>query len=242
MHSHTPVASNKTIYKVNAEAKALAKDTFQAPATIISTIISNCQENCRVYLPNKEAQKQKIRRVRNKNKIQEPTCIENIIIPENLKYVDGELFVLNEKEFDGGKNIILGTIGNLMNLSKCDVWLMDGTFQVVPIMMRQLFTIHGKIGDQIIPLIYVIMTSKSLSSYNEAFYELCNLACANDIPLNPKFIISDFEKASLSAAATYFPSSIQKGCFFHFGQIIWRRIQREKLSSRYGNDECMYTK
>lgn len=49
------------------------------------------------------------------------------------------------------------------------------------------------------------------------FYEWVRIAC--------KFV-SDFEKAiySVSAAKAFLPSSIYKGCLFHFGQIEGRKI------------------
>lgn len=236
-HSHTPVAANPSVYKANAELKELAKQSHLPPANIIATVTSQCAPNCRVYLPPKEAQKSKIGRVRRANDCSEPLTLQEIAIPENLKYVDGDLFLLSEKEFDNEKIIVLGTLENLKELGKCDLWLMDGTFQVVPSIMRQLFTIHGKIGDEIVPLIYIIMSSKSKKAYCECFFVICEIAVANNISMNPKYIISDFEKASIAAAKELFPSSLSKACFFHFGQIIWRRIQKEKLASKYGNNE-----
>lgn len=54
--------------------------------------------------------------------------------------------------------------------------------------------------------------------------------------LNPSLIVTDFEKAALKAFSSVFPGSEQHGCFFHFAQAIFRRIQRLGLQHRYETD------
>ena len=50
-------------------------------------------------------------------------------------------------------------------------------------------------------------------------------------------IITDFEQAAIKAARVEFPNSNNKGCFFHFCQNLWRKIQSEGLANEYGNNE-----
>lgn len=114
---------------------------------------------------------------------------------------------------------------------------MDGTFDVAPRIVRQLFSIHGRVGDSIIPLVFCIMSSKSKSAYETMFSELIRIGSEFNLSFNPTRIISDFEKASVAAARKYFTSSEFKGCFFHFGQIIWRRVQSTQLATKYGRNE-----
>ena len=47
----------------------------------------------------------------------------------------------------------------------------------------------------------------------------------------------DYEIAAINAFAQVFPNAEIKGCFFHFDQAIWRRIQAFGLQQRYQNDE-----
>lgn len=235
-HCHSPLAFEKEIFKTNNKIKSSASTSGLKPSQIIRNSIVECKSSCRVYLPSKQAQKIKISRVRS-NILKEPCSLDDIIIPESIKYLEGELFVLSEKSFGSEKIILLGTESSLKLLSEANCWLIDGTFEVVPSIMRQLFSIHGQIGNEIVPLIFCIMSSKSTEAYREMFYELCKCACEYNISLNPKKIISDFEKASVKAAKEFFPSTSYKGCLFHFGKIIWRRVQTEGLSRKYGNDE-----
>jgi hypothetical protein len=41
----------------------------------------------------------------------------------------------------------------------------------------------------------------------------------------PVSIMSDFEVASRKSFSSFFPETIQKGCYFHFMQCVWRHIQ-----------------
>ena len=47
----------------------------------------------------------------------------------------------------------------------------------------------------------------------------------------------DFERAAINAMAQHFPPAELQGCFFHFGQAIWRHIQSFGLQQRYTNEE-----
>ena len=55
--------------------------------------------------------------------------------------------------------------------------------------------------------------------------------------MNPTTIFTDYETASIEAFHQAFPNARMKGCWFHFGQCVWRRIQSEPdVLQRYGND------
>lgn len=113
---------------------------------------------------------------------------------------------------------------------------MDGTFEVVPHILHQLFTIFALVDGVVIPAVFCLMSCKSKVGYEKVFFELCGTMCFNGLDSNPKIIISDFEKGSVAVAKTFFPNTIFKGCFFHLGQIIWRRVQKMGLQKKYG--EC----
>lgn len=212
-----------------------AHTTNNFPCQIIINSVSETTEEFRPYLPSTKAQRCKINRVRSKNNANEPVTLNDIQIPEEVRTVDGEIFVLSENVYEEGeKNIILGTKSSLLFLSRCDCWIMDGTFHVVPVIFRQLFSIHGVFNNEIVPLVFCIMSSKSKKAYQDFFYQLLKIAADWNIHLNPKRIISDFEKTISTAAKEFFPSTSYKGCLFHFGQIIWRQVQKHHLVSKYG--------
>src|SRR5699024_9749126 len=58
------------------------------------------------------------------------------------------------------------------------------------------------------------------------------------LDLEPQTIMSDFEKAAINVFEEVFPTAINTGCFFHFQQSIWRRIQQvEGLATMYRTGE-----
>jgi hypothetical protein len=117
---------------------------------------------------------------------------------------------------------------------------MDGTFKTVPTVFRQLYTIHAPVGGEnsrILPLVYSLITSKSEEIYKSLFEELVDFAAENGLTLRPSIILTDFELASINASRHVFSNVENKGCFFHLGQSVWRKIQSCGLATRYGNDE-----
>lgn len=234
-HNHEPIAAEAHLSHADSDLKNLAS-TSMTPARIIREVTVNCDSDYRVYLPSKNAQKNKIKRIR-KNYIIEPMNVDDIEIPNDLKFIGEELFVLAEKSFDNEKIIVLGTINGLKILGECKCWIMDGTFFVVPTIMAQLFSIHGMVETEIVPLIFCLMSKKSKAAYLELVYELHDLAVLNKINLNPERIITDFERTISIAAKEYFKNTDYKGCLFHFGQIIWRQVQKNHLVKKYGTSE-----
>lgn len=232
-HSHDPLCYENTVIESNNYVKERANTTTDCPAQIITDSVVNTEENIRLYLPSKEAQKQKINRSRRNSGINEPRSLINIQIPTEMMFVDDELFVLHEENFNEKKNIILSTKSSLQILSLSECWVMDGTFYVVPEIFTQLFTIHGKVGMEIIPLVFCLMSSKNKESYYQLFFNLLRISCNYGINLNPKIIISDFEKIIPTTVKMFFPEVITKGCLFHLGQIIWRRTQKNNLVVKY---------
>ncbi|XP_055849720.1 uncharacterized protein LOC129914472 [Episyrphus balteatus] len=235
-HSHAPLAFEKEVAKANFLLKTKAKEA-QPPSTIIRDTIASVPEPCRVHLPSKAAQKQKIHRVR-ANTLKEPKRLEEINIPQHLRFVDGELFVLSEAEYDTGRIILLGTKTTIKTLSEAQCWLVDGTFAVVPSIMGQLFSVHGYIENSVVPLIYCLMSSRTKQAYNKFWQELLRCAGEFNITLQPNIIVSDFEPAILLSNGENFPNSRTQGCLFHFGQIIWRRVQDLGLAAKYGREEA----
>ncbi|XP_055912327.1 uncharacterized protein LOC129946231 [Eupeodes corollae] len=229
------MAFQKEVHKANHQIKHKANEALP-PSIIIRDTITMVEPACRPSLPSKAAQKMRIHRVR-ESLIKEPSTLEEICIPEHIKYTDGELFVLSEDSYPGGKNILLGTRQTIQLLSEAKCWLVDGTFAVVPTIMGQLFSVHGHIDGIVVPLVYCLMSRKSKEAYEEFWLQLLKCACELNISLNPERIISDFEMAIIRSAQTFFPNTQTNGCLFHFGQIIWRKVQNLSFQVKYGQNE-----
>lgn len=83
------------------------------------------------------------------------------------------------------------------------------------------------------PALYALLPNKQGATYRRLFAEIKNLQPA----LNPETIMTDYELAAINAFTAEFPAALQRGCFFHFNQCIWRKLQELGLKARYENDE-----
>lgn len=228
-HTHEPIAIDLNIAETNNMVKTLAKRSFLTPSQIIQESIVQTSANSRDFLPSKNAQNVKIKRFRKKFCIsKEPENIEDIDIPLNFYVVDREIFIQSEVMTGNDCMIIMATQTSIKLLQNSDCWLVDGTFDVVPSFMRQLFSVHGRVEGEVVPLVFCLMTKKSKSMYTAFFKELLKIGENYGCVLNPTKIVSDFEVGIAKAIQLCFPRAQTQGCFFHFSQIIWRRVQKER--------------
>lgn len=160
---------------------------------------------------------------------------ESLDIPESLhKDLQGNVFF----RFDSGvqdksRIIIFSSEFKKKYFLQSEVLLIDGTFKIAPQGFLQVLTIQSLLFGRVFPLAYVFMCDKKESSYAKVFSKLKTLLTT----LNPKYIITDFERALINSVVSEFPAAISNGCIFHFGQAIWKRIQALKQVKRYKLDK-----
>ena len=81
------------------------------------------------------------------------------------------------------------------------------------------------------------MSSKSKEDYSQLFRDLKDQAVVMEKSFNPVTIYSDFESGLLPAVREEFPTSIHRGCYFHFTQAIYRQVQQLGLQQANNEDE-----
>lgn len=84
---------------------------------------------------------------------------------------------------------------------------------------------HVVYRDAVLPVVFALLPNKSQQTYRRLIDKLSEIC-----PLwNPKFIMMDFERASINAFGDKFitptNSSIISGCFFHLQNSIQRKVQ-----------------
>lgn len=190
-------------------------------------------------LPKLTNLKGTIRRVRRNNCTNfNPSCLEDLEIPEEFQITDqGDQFVCYDSGMLDNRErvIIFATNENINILKKCSQWYSDGTFKTSPPLFNQLFIVHGKINDAtLLPLVYCLMTHRSQKSYSLVFNFLVDKLDGYE----PQSMMSDFELAPRNAFSQAFSSTIQRGCYFHYMQSIWKHIQAESdISRQYKSDQ-----
>lgn len=137
--------------------------------------------------------------------------------------------------------IVFATRKNIELLCHSATWFLDGTFKTAPSIFAQLFTIMGlraRAGHPedivAVPLVYAFLSGKTTELYREVL-EAVKAAVDrfNITPCVPTKIMCDFELAILNACEMVFPGVPRSGCYFHLGQIIYRRVQAAGLQEQY---------
>lgn len=242
VHTHLPQPELIQVRKLHKDLKDSAVSCGDRPSQIIQRCNYAIPSTSAPFMPNKSAMQAMIHRARNRDIPKLPVTLEDLVIPEEYQTINGNYFLIAHYCHEGEIVIIFATEQNLKLLAEAEFWIMDGTFRCSPKLVYQLYTIHAMVGDQesthqILPLVYGLLSGKSEHCYF-IFLELLKNNTYNriNLELNPRIIITDFEKAAINACKLSFPRSQHKCCFFHFVQIIWRRIERAGLSQRYSQD------
>jgi len=224
-------ASKPKIAKIVSTLKQKAGTSRDKPSQIIQSIYASVDINNAQSMPSKDAMRQQIKRVRRQNVMSEPTSLDSLIIPEDLKHtLNGKLFLINESEIGNDKILLFTTLANLRKLELAKYWIMDGTFKTVPTIFHQLYSIHAPVGhdtnSRIFPMVFALLSSKSKECYIRIiFQDLQDYASENNIVLQPDYILTDFEQAAIFAVKQEFINSQIRLCLFHLGQSMWRKVQ-----------------
>ena len=175
-----------------------------------------------------------IRRVRQRanNPIPVPLTAEDLVIPDQYKTSDGQDFLLYDSGQIATRILIFGTRENLNLMERFPHWFLDGTFKTAPSIFFQLYTIHALVIERTIPCVYALLPNKSQATYTMLLQQLMTI----NGNLNPVTIMVDFKQAMINSVHQVLPNTQVKGCFYHFSQNIYRKIQEHGLQQRYQED------
>jgi hypothetical protein len=139
------------------------------------------------------------------------------------------------RELDGEKLVITCDVEYVRRFTMARDFkiYMDGTFKTSSTSFYQVYIIHGEFNNQSFPLIFCFLSSKTEEAYTNVFNLIKSSLASLSVEFSPSVIQIDFEVAAFNAVRNCFPNAQVKGCFFHFGQAIWRRVQRLGLVSLY---------
>lgn len=172
----------------------------------------------------------------------EPMNASDIVFDEDtLRTLDGKSFLLS----DNGKTnriMIFWTAQGIETVREKKAFFMDGTFKSSSSQFGQLYTIHVDLGSShdetnIVPVLFAFLPNKTTSTYKEMIQMVLD-----KIPeWRPESVTIDFEAAMVSALRDMFPNVTILGCFFHFSQALWRKVQDVGLTTLYKDCEEVRT-
>ena len=148
----------------------------------------------------------------------------------------GDFKIPNQSKVDiKGSFVILGSIFMLKQLQE-NAWFIDATFSIVPSCYFQLLTIlvFNTQSQTYIPAAFILMTSKHENCYITAFSALNSVCKGLKLSINPKHIMTDFERSLRNALEWIYPDAELLGCYFHYCRCLWFYAAKHglKLPSR----------
>lgn len=145
---------------------------------------------------------------------------------------NGEPF-LSHLDNDWGISVF-ATQENYRTLGRCDTIYIDGTFKTCPEPYSQFVTIHGKRLGRVFTLVMCLLTGKAIGQYRQLLQHVNGkIRQITGRRLRPTKVVCDFEVSLISALETELPQTRICGCYFHFCQSLWRKIQELGLARPY---------
>lgn len=221
-HNHAPSASELEVIQTKSTIRKRAIASHDSPTLVIAEATATINKVTVAKLPPLDSLRRTIRDVRQRESDfpKRPSTLIDLNIPADLKITKrNEPFLLYDSGAGNDRILIFSTQQNLSWL-ETEMWGADGTFDSVPQLFAQLYTIHPLRDECAVPAVFALLPDKRETTYIKF---LNNLLILNP-RLKPRVILTDFEKAALNAFHLIFPDAVQRGCFFHFSQCIWRKV------------------
>lgn len=235
-HNHGPDIFEKSKRDAISSIKHLSNDPHLSADQIIEYATNHLSDIEKGSIRPMPLLKQTILRQRNhlENRPREPTNLQELFVPGDYKCDnDGNRFFLHDNFEINNRIIIFCSDQGLNLLTSQKEWFCDGTFKTVPSHFQQLYTIHVKIHESVLPVAYILTSSKTFICYSQ----IIAILRIYNYHLNPERIVMDFEIAALNAFSANFPNATINGCYFHLSQCMWRKIQENKATlQRYKSD------
>ena len=239
-HNHPVNPAAVEVRRRLATMRTEALSTQDLPCQIVARAVATASRSVAANLPAPALLTRAInynRKIKDHRPVN-PTSLADLEIP--AKYT----LTLNDEPFllanlgTADRILIFSTDSDLKQLADSSNWHVDGTFKCAPGIFTQLYSIHGVKSSTTLPLVYALLPNKTESTYLRFLQELKSLAAARELELKPQQIMSDFEIAFLNACQKTFPTTQPKGCYFHFSQCIWRKIQETpEIAEKYKVDD-----
>lgn len=236
-HNHVVQTAKIKAKQIRIKVKELASTQQENPQQIIANATICVESSVTAALPPPAALTRTIQRIRRNatNPIPDPVNLRQLEIPRHCTVTyNEEQFLLFDSGPGDERILLFSTQRNLNLLAQCPHWFADGTFKTTPLLFTQVYTVHGIKYNSVIPAVFALLPNKRTDTYIRFLNELKNL----NPNLQPVSILTDFEQPAVNAFQDVFPGIQNRGCFFHFSQCIWRKIQENgDIRNRYEDVE-----
>ena len=235
-HTHE---EDDTVIGVDTTLQSLRSAIQQDPSVPIKRVYNNFARNVaqgggdREHIPEFHRVRSAMTRTRLAHVPAVPHDIDEVSIHGHWKRTWSEDRFLLYKNNDWGV-LIYATHENLLNLRQCKEIYCDGTFRTCPRPYSQYFTIHGRYRNRVMCFVNCLMTDRNIGDYRHILETLkVKIRQITRHRWRPRKVICDFELALIAAVETELPRAQISGCYFHFNQSLWRKVQNLGLAASY---------
>ncbi|KAK7111040.1 hypothetical protein V1264_014822 [Littorina saxatilis] len=235
-HQHAPNLPKVEADKALNRMKSQAHTTRDATRQILADVHDGLSQATVLSLPSKFSMTRSIQRQRQRNNLPRlpATLAELGQIPEDMKVLtDGTTFLAYDSGRGADRILLFATPDGLRLLFEQKDWFADGTFKVAPGYFTQVYSIHVLYMGSTIPVVFALLPSKSRATCDRLLQALVTLRPG----IAPSTLMTDFERAAVSAFDETFPGLQLTGCHFHLAQNVWRHIQDHGLATVYRDEE-----
>ncbi|MGI9555232.1 MAG: hypothetical protein ACR2M9_00005 [Cyanophyceae cyanobacterium] len=160
--------------------------------------------------------------------------IDNTFLSTVLDSNDNSFLLAHSQPADAHKMYVFGNREMIPHLSLAESIHLDGTFWIVPFLFFQLLTIHCFVYGQMFPIFYILLPGKTHDIYNKMFDMVFSIMAQHRTAFSSLvYVVSDFESGLIASIREKFPLQIHRGCFFHFAQAIYRKVNTLGLARPY---------
>lgn len=250
-HSHEP--HDPSVYDFRAKLVSASKNPVLGRTSIGKLFESSLNEQLKhvqnplemaekvMALPNFNTMRSTMARARSDILPPAPKTLADIsqqFLLANCLVSDGASSFLISDSQDPERILVFGNLSySLQRLAGAETVFIDGTFFVVPTVFEQLFTFHVFICGQVFPVLYVLLPRKTEAIYVKMWRMIAAILAVYHLNLQAwRTVVSDFEAAIIASVRNELPHVVHRGCFFHFGQCIFRSISSAGLRTAYTDE------
>ncbi|CAF0740728.1 unnamed protein product [Brachionus calyciflorus] len=157
------------------------------------------------------------------------SSLTTVVEGKNTKFINEIDNFLIYKTKRNKKLVFCSKIG-LEILSKSTEWHADGTFHVATKYYHQLYIIQAWFKGRMILCTFI-------TDYEDVLKALKRPSNKNNLILNPQKVMTDLELAAINPFKKQFPSILNKSCFFHFAQALFKKFVKLGFKNDYGNNK-----
>jgi hypothetical protein len=235
VHNHVANFGRIKAMKIKESIKnRVAAEPNVLPSCITQDELGRADSETLIELPKEKSIKKMAQRIREQALPVLPVTLEDLVeIPERYRRLRGEDWLLHDSGPENANRIIVfGLRSTIRAMAASMTWYGDGTFKSSPRLVRQLYTLHYQVHENVVLGLMVLMKTRIKEAYVELFEVLRDMLPQNRRNVRRRFSV-DFELAASDAFTEVFPASVLSFCFFHFTQSLWRKAKESGAAAAY---------